>query len=462
MDRAFLRTFTALGVPAVAVGLWSAIAMAQVAGPLTAPPPSTARPLRMRMGPDVPRATIQNMPPYPPTAIEQRVEGDVVLHIMIAGDGTVRDVKPVSGQDVLIQSATEAVKHWQYQLLQLNGLPVEMDTMVGLKFSLGPPPKVTVDNFAAQRAMAADTTAFRAPTASTSAPHGEPLTGASGACDFPFVATHYDSSHRQTVIPDLAAAEFSARLDDTYVTIGSAGIDAGPKQIGVVVDASRNIPDDEWEPQVQMAATFIEHARPQDSLFVFLAGVDVAPERVASPSATAARLKRLMSSRPSPSDSSERNYDALFATAQAMQPPRFGDTLILFGRAEDEGSFIGASKLKDIVLKNRVRFIVLSFSIGTLGKSPNWEGMTRSSGYFIGYHDLRSLDQPGQIDLMEDYMRDLYGWIASPYRLRMESADIEKPAELTVYLSDAAERGIRDYQIHYPGTLYPCSATPAP
>ncbi len=419
----------------------------------------------MRVGPNVPRAALQPMPAYPEGALVQRIEGDVILHILIAGDGTVKDISPVSGSDILSQSAIETVKRWQYQTAQLNGIAIEMDTMVGLKYALGPPSTVTVDNEAASKAQAVDTTAFRAPSAPSSpaVPHGQPLADAPSVCDLSFVATHYSGTYQsQTVVPDIPASDFSARLDAAYVNIWSAGIDAGPKQIGIVIDASRAIPDDEWERQIQVAANFIEHARPQDSLSVFLASVDVAPEKVASPSTTAERLRRLMFSHPSASDSTERNYDALLATAASMQPPHFGDTLMLFDHAEDTGSSTNSDRLQGLILKNRMRFIVLSFSTATLGKSPRLDAVTRDTGYFIGYHDALSLNQPGQIVLMENYMRDLYGWIAGPYRLRVESTDVKTPADLTVYLSDASQRNIRDFEIHYPRRIYPCSAAATP
>jgi TonB family protein len=405
------------------------------------------------------------MPAYPQAALDQKIEGIVVLHTLIAGDGTVKDITPVSGSDILSQSAIETVKRWQYQTAQLNGIAIEMDTMVGLRYALGPPPTVTIDNEAASKAQAADTTAFRAPSAPSSpaVPHGQPLTDAPSVCDLSFVATHYSETYQsQTVIPDIPPSDFSARLDTAYVNIWSAGIDAGPKRIGIVIDASRAIPNDEWERQIQLAANFIEHARPQDSLFVFLTSVDVAPEKVASPSATADRLRRLMFSHPSASDSTERNYDALLATGASMQPPRFGDTLMLFGHAEDIGSSTNSDRLQDLILKNRMRLIVMSFSTATAGKSSGLDTVTRDTGYFIDYHDTLSLNQPGQLVLMENYMRDLYGWIAGPYRLKVESTDVKTPVDLTVYLSDAAQRNIRDFEIHYPRRIYPCSAAATP
>jgi TonB family protein len=112
------------------LGLSGSRSIAQVTGPLNAPPQNTTKPLRMRVGPSVPRVALQPMPTYPQAALDQKIEGIVVLHTLIAGDGTVKDISAVSGSDILSQSAIETVKRWQYQTAQLNGIAVEMDTMV--------------------------------------------------------------------------------------------------------------------------------------------------------------------------------------------------------------------------------------------------------------------------------------------------------------------------------------------
>ena len=102
--------------------------------------------MRIRVGANVPRATAQNTPVYPQTAIEQRIDGEVVLQLIIGGDGTVKDVSALSGPSVLADSAMEIVKRWRYQPVRLNGNPVEVDTTVTLNYVLDPSPTVTVDN----------------------------------------------------------------------------------------------------------------------------------------------------------------------------------------------------------------------------------------------------------------------------------------------------------------------------
>ncbi|HKU20671.1 MAG TPA: TonB family protein [Terriglobales bacterium] len=78
----------------------------------------------------------QVKPQYPTMARETRVEGDVVLAAVIGKDGTVRDLKAVSGPAMLIASAIHAVRQWRYKPYLLNGEPVEVETEIKLQFRL--------------------------------------------------------------------------------------------------------------------------------------------------------------------------------------------------------------------------------------------------------------------------------------------------------------------------------------
>jgi len=64
------------------------------------------------------------------------VEGDVVLAAVIGKDGTVRDLKAVSGPAMLVSSAIQAVRQWRYKPYLLNGQPVEVETQIKLQFRL--------------------------------------------------------------------------------------------------------------------------------------------------------------------------------------------------------------------------------------------------------------------------------------------------------------------------------------
>jgi TonB family protein len=99
---------------------------------------STAPPMRIRQGGNVTAATILHKvtPSYPKEAIASHAQGNVVLHIILGTDGTVKEVTPVSGDPDLVKAAIDAVKQWTYKPTLLNGKPVEVDTTITVEFHL--------------------------------------------------------------------------------------------------------------------------------------------------------------------------------------------------------------------------------------------------------------------------------------------------------------------------------------
>ena len=63
-----------------------------------------------------------------------QVEGTVVLRLHIDKEGNVFKVERVSGPDALVPPIIEAVKSWKYEPFLLNGVLVEVETTVELKF----------------------------------------------------------------------------------------------------------------------------------------------------------------------------------------------------------------------------------------------------------------------------------------------------------------------------------------
>jgi TonB family protein len=62
------------------------------------------------------RKSVKTSPPaYPAIAAKMRIEGTVKLDVTIDADGTVGDVKVVSGHQLLAPAAVEAVKKWRYE-----------------------------------------------------------------------------------------------------------------------------------------------------------------------------------------------------------------------------------------------------------------------------------------------------------------------------------------------------------
>jgi TonB family protein len=63
-----------------------------------------------------PRKSVKTVPPvYPAIALKMRVEGTVKLDATVDPDGSVSDVKVVSGHQLLAPAAVEAVKKWKYE-----------------------------------------------------------------------------------------------------------------------------------------------------------------------------------------------------------------------------------------------------------------------------------------------------------------------------------------------------------
>lgn len=75
-------------------------------------------------------------PKYPEDAKKAHVQGTVVLHALIGKDGTIKDLRVVSGPEMLRQSSLDAVKQWTYKPYLLNGNPVEVKTTINVTYSL--------------------------------------------------------------------------------------------------------------------------------------------------------------------------------------------------------------------------------------------------------------------------------------------------------------------------------------
>lgn len=75
-------------------------------------------------------------PVYPDAAKQAGIEGTVRLKAIIAKDGTVQDLKVLSGDPALVNAAVEAVRQWRYQPTLLEGKPVSVITTVTVEFRL--------------------------------------------------------------------------------------------------------------------------------------------------------------------------------------------------------------------------------------------------------------------------------------------------------------------------------------
>lgn len=103
-----------------------------------APAPVAQIPSQIKVGGDVQAARLLHevQPSYPPIARQAHIAGTVALSATIAPDGSVKNLKVLSGNPLLVDSAVKAVRQWTYKPTFLNGTPVEVLTEVDVKFSL--------------------------------------------------------------------------------------------------------------------------------------------------------------------------------------------------------------------------------------------------------------------------------------------------------------------------------------
>jgi periplasmic protein TonB len=77
-------------------------------------------------------------PVYPALAKQARISGAVRLEAVIARDGSVENLRYVSGHPMLVEAAIAAVEQWRFQPTYLNGVPVEVATDIEVNFKLQP------------------------------------------------------------------------------------------------------------------------------------------------------------------------------------------------------------------------------------------------------------------------------------------------------------------------------------
>ena len=75
-------------------------------------------------------------PLYPSFAKASRIEGVVRFSATVDKQGRVQNLQAVSGPQLLVKPAAEAVKQWVYRPMQLNGRPMEVITQIEVRFAL--------------------------------------------------------------------------------------------------------------------------------------------------------------------------------------------------------------------------------------------------------------------------------------------------------------------------------------
>ena len=100
--------------------------------------PKVAMPTRVRVSAGVQQGNLisQMKPSYPAIAKSARIQGAVVLQAEISKQGTIENLRVISGHPMLVQSALDAVRQWRYKPYLLNGEPVPVETTITVNFTL--------------------------------------------------------------------------------------------------------------------------------------------------------------------------------------------------------------------------------------------------------------------------------------------------------------------------------------
>ncbi|MFZ3342393.1 MAG: TonB family protein [Terriglobales bacterium] len=80
--------------------------------------------------------TVSVPPDYPLLARQMKVQGVVSLQALIARDGTIQELKILSGPEILATAAREAVKQWHFKPYLQNGQPVETQARITVNFTI--------------------------------------------------------------------------------------------------------------------------------------------------------------------------------------------------------------------------------------------------------------------------------------------------------------------------------------
>jgi len=93
---------------------------------------------RVRVGGDVkePKKIRDVKPVYPEAAQASKVQGIVILQVVIGTNGSVIDAQVIRHVPMLDEAALDAVRQWEFTPTLLNGVPVEVVMTVTVNFTL--------------------------------------------------------------------------------------------------------------------------------------------------------------------------------------------------------------------------------------------------------------------------------------------------------------------------------------
>jgi protein TonB len=92
---------------------------------------------RVRLSPDTAQVVERPVEPsYPMLAKQMKVQGSVVLQALIGREGSIQDLRVLSGPAILSTAAMDAVKQWRFRPYYQSGQPVETEARITVNFTI--------------------------------------------------------------------------------------------------------------------------------------------------------------------------------------------------------------------------------------------------------------------------------------------------------------------------------------
>ena len=105
-----------------------------------APPASdaaTATATRVHLSPSATQTLSRPVEPnYPLLAREMKIQGAVILEVLIGREGIIQHLRVLSGPAILSAAAQEAVKQWRFRPYLQSGQPVETEARITVNFTI--------------------------------------------------------------------------------------------------------------------------------------------------------------------------------------------------------------------------------------------------------------------------------------------------------------------------------------
>ncbi len=288
-------------------------------------------------------------------------------------------------------------------------------------------------------------------------------------CSVPLVVSHFAETTRHIeYVKGLGVKDVSVRIGGKVITPQSVVVDASPKRVAIIFDASNEVSELEWKMAMEIAAHMVQIARPDDRFALLVTGTSDSAGEWISGAQAAQQFKTWAFARPASDRRGERNFDALMAAVKLLNPPQFGDTVFLFGHPRDKGSKATSEQVQEELLKKGVRLNGITFVerpqvmwINVREDQHLFDimQMSQKTGSSFLSRDLRLLAKPEELQALKTLTAEWYTGIAEPYRVTFSPPPLKKRTNLEIDVRDAKGRKFGSGEGFYASAIYPCGGS---